>query len=295
MIWVGLFVCLFMLAFAVWLGWGRGSHWREVTGYGQLAPSRGEESFRIQREFEAQGCELRWWGHATVSLDWAGTKLVFDPINAGRVKVTPRRFDDLQLKRDAQFDAIFVTHAHMDHLDLGTLERLASSRLILPAGSERFLNAAVIEQHEVEPIQMGQSVSVGHLTVTPVFAKHGGWRYPWQRGLFACSYVVEHAGQAVYIAGDTALGPHFKTIGQKYHPMVAVLPIGAYSPEWFLRSRHLYPEEALDAAEMLGNPLVLPYHFGTYRLSLDPVGEPLLRFVAEAEKRSTPWYLPAEE
>lgn len=297
MFWILIPLCALMLAgvFAYWLGWGRTKSWREVSGFVQLSQPNLDVCESARLELEIIGCRLRWWGHATVSLEWAGTQLVFDPINSARVKVTPRRFDDLALEDGADFDAIVVSHAHMDHLDLGTLERLAPSRLWLPAGSERFLSPSVLSKHQVEPIRLEDTVSVGNLKVTPVTAKHGGWRYPWQRGLFACGYIVEHGEQTLYIAGDTALGPHFEVIGQKYHPIAAVLPIGAYSPEWLLRSRHLNPEEALDAAAMLGDPVVIPCHFGTYRLSFEPMDAPLLRFVAEAKRRGARWFLPTEE
>ena len=99
---------------------------------------------------------------------------------------------------------------------------------------------------------------------------------------------------ALYVAGDTAAGPHFREIKEAYHPQYAVLPIEAYSPEWFLRKRHLNPEEALDAAATLAAEFVMPYHFGTFRVSLEKVNEPLRCFAEGAIKRKQKWILPVK-
>jgi L-ascorbate metabolism protein UlaG (beta-lactamase superfamily) len=182
----------------------------------------------------------------------------------------------------------------MDHMDNATLEHLAPTKLYLPAGSERFLSKVARERHEIVPVRIGKAFQVGKLNLTPVPARHGGWRYPWQRGLFACGYVIQNGEEALYIAGDTAMGEHFEAIRTEYSPRYAVLPIGAYSPGWFLRSRHLNPEEAAEAVAALGAEFVIPYHFGTFRLSLEPVDEPLRRWASVARAQEQKWLLPVE-
>ncbi len=285
---------LVLAAAAFYLGWGRRGLWTRVSGWSELSEAElaWERESRAAFEQEGNRPDLQWAGHASVQIEWGGVRLLGDPVVAGRIQVVPRLFSTPCLDTSLACDAILITHAHMDHLDNGSLAQLPPSRLILPAGSERFLSAAVRARHAVTPIRLGEPTVIGEVEIVPVEARHGGWRYPWQRGLFACGYVIRHGTQTLYLAGDTAQGPHFQAIREAYAPRFAVLPIGAYAPEWFLRIRHLNPEEALDAAAALGAEYVLPYHFGTYRLSAEPMGEPLRRFAAEALLRRRPWLLP---
>lgn len=288
---------LAMLGFVFWLGWGRSGKWSEVTGWSKLSESerRWQEQSADTYAVLDNRPQLSWLGHATMQLEWGGVRLVSDPVSSDKVKVAPRLFEKPVLGDASSFDGILLSHAHMDHMDNATLERLAPTRVYLPAGSERFLSAKVRRRHKIIPVRIGEAFLVGRLEITPVPARHGGWRYPWQRGLFACGYIVRHAGKTLYVAGDTAMGTHFQTIARDYAPDYAVLPIGAYSPEWFLRCRHLNPEEAVEAAAALGAEFVIPYHFGTYRLSLEPVDAPLRRFAQVAPEQGVHWCLPVRE
>jgi L-ascorbate metabolism protein UlaG (beta-lactamase superfamily) len=294
-------VCLVLLTgglvgFAIWLGWWRLSNWEQVTGWSGLSAEERvfEEVARLDFEQRADAPEFSWQGHATMKIRWGGVRCVVDPVAADRVKVAPRRFDRPRVDLTQGCDVILITHAHMDHLDVATLEAMPAARILLPAGTERFLSAAVLAKHTVQPIQLGELIEFGELEIIPVAARHGGWRYPWQRGLFACGYILRRQGESLFVAGDTASGDHFKAIATQYAPRTAVLPIGAYAPQWFLQCRHLNPEEALDVAEQMGVETVVPYHFGTYRVSLEPMAAPLRRFGAAALARGQQWMLPVE-
>jgi L-ascorbate metabolism protein UlaG (beta-lactamase superfamily) len=281
------------IGFALWLGWGRSGQWAQVTGWAKLAGA--ERDWRDQSAASYAKLknrpELQWFGHATMQIEWGGVRLIADPVNSSRVKMAPRLFAEPILQDNTKADGILISHAHMDHLDNATLERLPSTRLYLPAGSERFLSVAVRGRHEIVPVRIGEHFILGDLEITPVPARHGGWRYPWQQGLFACGYVIRHGDESLYLAGDTAMSEHFETIRTNYAPRYAVLPIGAYSPDWFLRCRHLNPEEAVEAAEVLGSEYVFPYHCGTFRLSLEPVDAPLRLWAAIALERGQQWLI----
>jgi L-ascorbate metabolism protein UlaG (beta-lactamase superfamily) len=291
--WILLVLSAFV-AFATWLGWGRRGEWSQVIGWSAMTSAPRNWAVQSAASYEAleNRPELKWLGHATLEIEWAGLRLVTDPVNSERVKVAPRLFKEPVLQDDEALDAILLSHAHMDHLDNATLERLLSTRLFLPAGTECFLSEAVLRRHEIVRVELWEPIQLGALRIIPVPAAHGGWRYPWQKGLFACGYVVQQGTDSLYVAGDTAAGAPFEEIRARYAPRYAVLPIGAYSPEWFLRCRHLNPEEALAAATELGAEYLIPYHFGTFRLSLEPVDQPLRRFAAAARQRAQKWFLP---
>lgn len=291
-------ICLTALA-ALWLGWGRSPQsWKDATGWNTLdAQTRASaRAVEVQSASEGSMPKLDWWGHATMQLEWDGLRLLFDPIAESRITVSPRRFGDrAPIPETLMTDAIFLTHAHMDHFNNATLERLPASTIYLPAGSERFLSPAVRERHRVHPLPLNETVDLGNVLVTTVPARHGGWRYPWQQGLFACGYLIRKDDRCVYLAGDTAYGDHFEAIARAHHPDWAILPIGAYAPRWFLKSRHINPEEAVRAATVLGVKKVIPYHFGTYRVSLESMQAPLVRFARAAGKQGISWWLPAPD
>jgi L-ascorbate metabolism protein UlaG (beta-lactamase superfamily) len=283
MIWV---LCILLpgligAGFAWWLGWGRRDCWEQVSGWERLEPETRNHFENAARAYQQETGfpDILWHGHATIEINWADRRILFDPVASRRVSIAPRWFCRPILDTGRSCDALFLSHAHMDHLDNPTLERIPPTRIYLPRGTERFLSRKVAGRHEVHLLEPDQAAAVGDdIEVIPVPARHGGWRYPWQRGLFACGFVVRHGDTAVYIAGDSAAGSHFADIGRRYSPRLAVLPIGAYAPQWFLQKRHLNPEEAVAAALALGVDFVVPCHFGTYRLSLEPMDEPFRRF-----------------
>lgn len=253
------------LLFAVFLGWFRNR--------GRLIPI--EELCPSLIEGKGELPEIRWLGHSSYRIEWGGHVILLDPVLSGRISLAPRLCELPEPEVLDGVDQILITHAHMDHLDNRTLERIAPCDLFHPRNSERFFSNRVINHHQLKPVDLDVPFEVGDLRITPVQARHGGWRYPWQKGHFACGYVISDGSTTLYYAGDTAWGEHFEEIGKVFHPDIAILPIGAYSPQWFLKSRHINPDEAAQAAELLGARWIIPGHFGTFRLSLEPIGESL--------------------
>ena len=178
----------------------------------------------------------------------------------------------------------------MDHLDTKTLKHFPSADILLPQRSEKFLNKK--DKERAIPLTMGQSIRLGSLTIDVVPALHGGWRFPWQKNYFACGYVISDGTTTVYYAGDSAYGTHFKKIGQDHAIDIALLPIGSYSPRWFLKTRHMNPPEAIRAFRDLNATYMIPCHFGCFQLSLEKLNEPLPWFATAAKNEEVDWQLP---
>jgi L-ascorbate metabolism protein UlaG (beta-lactamase superfamily) len=283
---------------ALWLGWGRRSTWQETTGWSSL--TRAEQArFSAGKkalEDESGAPLVRWHGHSTLLIEWAGVRMVVDPVVRRSLSIIPRLFDGLRLETGLPFDSVLLTHAHMDHFDPASIARLTQSGIILPARTERFLPRSLVGNAPLTVAELRKPIQVGAVEIIPLPAVHGGWRYPWQRGLEALSYLVRVGGRSLYLAGDTAWGGHFEEIGSAYAPDYAVLPIGAYSPAFVLRKRHLNPEQAVAAALALKAKVVIPCHFGTFRLSFEAMAEPLRRFArASALQSAFAVCLPVEE
>ncbi len=235
-----------------------------------------------------------WLGHSSFIIKWTNQKILIDPVFSKRVSITPRLIPipDSSFFNN-QVDVVILSHAHMDHMDIPTLHSLNQTTLLLPKKSEKFLPKKILKKQHLENISESEHYNLKNITVTAVVAEHGGWRYPWQKkGFIALGYIISNNKFKIYYAGDTAYGEHFKLIEKKFNPNIAILPIGGYSPQWFLQDKHLNPSESINAAVDLNVSEVIPCHFGTYRVSLEPMDEPLQLFSKYADKSKISWHLP---
>lgn len=221
-------------------------------------------------------------GHATNLIQTAAGSLLTDPIWSRRALLVKRRVrPGMRLRDLPKLAAILVSHAHFDHLDRPTLKRLPKEiPLVTHRGVESLL--APLGYQRVIPLNLWEAVRLGGLRVHAVPSCHWGKRHPWdvaERGYGG--FVVESSGTTVYFGGDTAYFEGFKEIGRHFRIDVALLPIGAYNP---FRHAHCNPEDAAQAFQDLGARHLIPYHWGTFRLSWEPLGEPIawLRHLAEA-------------
>lgn len=231
----------------------------------------------------AAGIRATWVGHATVLVQAPGLNLLTDPVWSRRIGPTSwlgyARFarPGIEFEDLPPLDAVLVSHDHYDHLDRPTLERLARGKAklaIAPLGTAALVAKAGFER--VVALDWWQSavLPTGD-TVTLVPAYHHGARWPWDKNkrLWGGFVVATRAGR-VYFAGDTGDGPQFDAIGERFGPIeLALLPIGAFLPRWFMAPQHIGPEEALSAARRLRAKTSLAIHWGTFRLADDGVRE----------------------
>ncbi|MBA2708380.1 MAG: MBL fold metallo-hydrolase [Gemmatimonadaceae bacterium] len=179
--------------------------------------------------------------------------------------------------------ATFVSHDHYDHLDNRTVRRLIqrfpSMQWLVPLGVGRFLSrrgAALVSE-----LDWWDTLELGNISVTCTPAQHFSGRYPWNRdNTLWCGWVIRFRERSVFFAGDTALHPEFREIAARLGPFdAAILPIGAYEPRWFMQPVHMNPADATGAYCDLTNasmqqPVMVPSHWGTFRLTDEPVAEP---------------------
>jgi L-ascorbate metabolism protein UlaG (beta-lactamase superfamily) len=224
--------------------------------------------------------------HSTLLLQQSGCHILTDPIWSERASpltwIGPRRrrkpgvrFEDLP-----RIDIVLLSHNHYDHLDLATLRRLAGrgqSQFVVPRGVARLLRSQDIGP--VHELDWGESVSVAGAAIHCVPALHFSARGLFDRNRTLWSgYVIEAADRIVYFAGDTAFGEHFAHIRQRFGaPNLALLPIGAYEPRWFMSSVHMGPEDAVRAHRILAAATSIAIHHGTFQLADEGLDTPQAR------------------
>jgi L-ascorbate metabolism protein UlaG (beta-lactamase superfamily) len=263
--------------------------WRDWTDAPPGAPP--------PRRVGAGELRVTFINHATTLVQLDGLNLLTDPIWSERASPVawagPRRhrppgirFEDLP-----SIDVVLVSHNHYDHLDLPTLRRLVREhrpRVFVGLGNRPTLErGGVPGAQELEWWQGAELAPGVRLTAVPAQHFSGRGLADRDRTLWA-GYVVRGPAGAVYFAGDTGYGPHFAEIARRLGPIrLALIPIGAFRPRWFMAPVHLAPDEAVRAAEDVRAATTVAIHFGTFHLG-DDGQEEAPALLAEAVAARTP-------
>jgi L-ascorbate metabolism protein UlaG (beta-lactamase superfamily) len=237
-------------------------------------------------EWSDERLTVAWLGHATVLINFYGTWLLTDPalrsrvgVRVGAVTLGPRRLvrPALTVRELPKLDAVLVSHAHMDHCDMGTLRRLPRrARVVAQEG-----NADLFRRFaRVDELTWGESVDVCGARVEAVEVNHWGARKLTDRHRGYGGFLVEKNGRALVFGGDTAYTNAFARLKRRGTRVdLAILPIGAYDP---YINVHASPEHSWQMAREMGAEFILPIHHSTFRLSREPAGEPIKRMLAAA-------------
>lgn len=228
--------------------------------------------------------------HSTTLIQLDGINILTDPIWSERTSPVSfagprrRRAPGIRFVDLPPIDVVLVSHNHYDHCDVPTLRALVTRdapRIITPLG-----NAALMTKRGIAgAIELDWWESIDCITCVP--AQHFSSRAISDRDANLWGgFVIGSPSGNVYFAGDTGWGPHFAEIGTRFAPIrLALLPIGAYEPRWFMRPAHINPAEAVDAHRTVGASTSVAIHFGTFELSDEGIDDPprdLARAIAEA-------------
>ena len=282
------------LALALWLlyllGWFTAPRrWEVATGWNRI-PAGQHPVGGLDEEFH-----LDWLGHSGFVLRWAGQTILLDPNTSTRCTVSRRVLEpSAPIGQVGPVDAVLISHAHYDHLNVDTLKQVPHIGFTaLPAGAEGYL-ADTAAHTRPRPVTAHEKITLGPLEIFPVPAAHNGNRFhPLKSRIPAVGYIIRSPTRTLYYAGDTSFALDFAALREQYHPDVAILPIGAYAPRLPLKFHHLNPEEAVQAAQILGVKTTIPCHFGTFTLSFDRPSAALPRFADAAQQAGLPWRMPA--
>lgn len=234
-------------------------------------------------------------GHASFLIQIGSTNVLTDPVYARRASPVsfagPRRvrrpgvcFDDLP-----PIALVLLSHNHYDHCDLETLralERRFAPRVVTPIGNGPLLRSAGMR--DVGEIDWWQVASTALLGVTLTPAQHFSSRNAFDRNRALWGgFVIEGDGRRILFAGDTGYGPHFRDIAARLGPIdLALLPIGAYEPRWFMKDIHMNPAEAVQAHIDLAPRRSIAMHHGTFQLTPEAIDAPARALATALQDRS---------
>lgn len=235
-------------------------------------------------------------GHATVLLQVAGLNILTDPVWSDRcspvpfvgpLRVNPPgiRFDDLP-----RIDLVLLSHNHYDHMDAPTLRLLRQKHdplVLTPLGNGRIMTSAVpglrVAEHD-----WGDMVEFGPARIHFEPVHHWSARGVGDRRMALwAGFVVETPAGKVYHVGDTGFhdGINYRDAAARHGAFrLAILPIGAYEPRWFMKAQHQNPEEAVAGMQLAGAAYAVGHHWGTFQLTNEPIEEPRMLLEAALER-----------
>jgi L-ascorbate metabolism protein UlaG (beta-lactamase superfamily) len=258
---------------------------QEMIWKGWFTRRRGTPHHPVFPKLKRGQVAITWIGHASFLIQFTDLNVLVDPNFANwlfllkRLKRVGMKIEDLP-----PIDLVLLTHAHFDHFNKPTLRQLPEPKIgVMPWGVGDL--ARHLGFTRIVEMDWWETFSQRDWKVTFVPSRHWGARMLHDHDRGYGGFVLEHQGRKIYHAGDSAYFEGFAEIGKKIAPEIALLPIGAYHPASFRRV-HMGPDEAIKAFKDLRAKVMVPMHFGTFKLSFESLEEPLrwLKEIAAQQK-----------
>jgi L-ascorbate metabolism protein UlaG (beta-lactamase superfamily) len=247
---------------AIWPEWAPSSH-------ADTPPAR----------VDGDAVRLSFVGHASWLIQTAGLNILIDPVWSERASpfsfAGPKRRNDPGIAFEAlpEIDVVLVSHGHYDHLDIAMRE------------ADGAIKAEAFDWHD--RVELGDRVAV---TLVPTRHWSARGLFDRNRALWA-SFVLETPAGKVYIVCDSGYGEgrHFRRVAEAHGPLrLAILPIGAYEPRWFMRDQHMNPSDAIKALADCGAAQALAHHHGTFQLTDEAIDAPAMALQAALDEAKLP-------
>lgn len=230
---------------------------------------------------------VAWLGHASFLINFFGTRILIDPALGSRIGITPighqtigpRRYISAALNSAevGPIDLLLLSHAHTDHFDYPTLRQVQSPNTIAVTAKNTTSLWQGMKFGSIEEMHWGDCKSLAGVNVKAIEGKHWGARLPWLKGMEANTLLLSKSNVNILFGGDTGYTDLIKQQLNGLPIDLAIMGIAAYSPKSF-EARHTTPEQAWKMAEEMSAKWIIPMHWGSFKLSNEPMEEPIIRF-----------------
>ncbi|PVY39736.1 MBL fold metallo-hydrolase [Pontibacter virosus] len=244
---------------------------------------------------------LTWFGHSTFLIELDGMRLLVDPMLGDRASplsfLGPKRFtDELPITvEDLPFiDAVLISHDHYDHLDYGSIKKLAAKtgHFYVSLGVGAHLERWDIPAEKITELDWWDEAELAGIKFVATPARHFSGRGISDRmKTLWTSWVIQGKTEKIFFSGDTGYFDGFKEIGNRYGPFdITLLECGQYNELW--QSIHMMPEETVQAHLDLKGKLMMPIHWGAFALALHSWTDPIERVTKKAKEMNVPMTTP---
>jgi len=234
---------------------------------------------------------ITWFGHSSVLVELDGKRILLDPMfgpAASPFWFFGKRFPyqhPVSLNQFSHIDAVIISHDHYDHLDYQSIINLKekTDHFFMPLGVGAHLLRWGVQPSRITELDWWQSIQYDSLKFTATPARHFSGRTGGSRdkSLWS-SWVIQNEDQRIFFSGDGGYADHFKQIGEKYGPFdVSIMECGQYNEKW--EAIHMMPEQSVQAHLDLKGRILLPIHWGAFKLSVHEWTEPIERIFKASE------------
>jgi len=241
--------------------------------------------------------KITWFGHSALLLELDGKKVFLDPmlgnVPAPHPLLGSMRFNDtlpLAIENIPNLDAVIISHDHYDHLDYGSIKKLKDrvGHFYVPLGVGAHLISWGVSEEKITEMDWWETISFDGIQLTATPSRHFSGRGVTDRfNTQWSSWVIKGQKDNIYFSGDSGYDTHFKEIGDKYGPFdMAIMECGQYDAQWPLI--HMMPEETVQATIDVNAKLLLPIHWGAFKLGLHSWTDPIERVTTEAIAKNVP-------
>ena len=245
--------------------------------------------------------KLAWLGHSAFILNLSEKIILLDPMLGSHAAPIPlpslKRFNKtlpIQLDSIKKIDFVLISHDHYDHLDHSTIKLIKNkvTMFIVPHGIGSHLRKWGVKNENIVELNWNESYKIQQLQFSCLPARHFSGRGPLNRNsTLWSSWAIESPSIKIYFSGDSGYGKHFKQIGDEYGPFdISLIDCGQYNSAW--KYSHMFPSEAVIAAQDLRTQIFLPIHWGVFTLAMHPWDEPPKESIRSAEEIGLRYFIP---
>lgn len=277
-----------------------GMKWESIPAFftdsNQKVPAKQLPVQKLNRSFfnQKQDPRITWFGHSALLVEMEGLNIFIDPM-LGNVPspisfLGSKRFTkQLPIAIDSlpNIDIVLISHDHYDHLDYGSIQQLKSkvSKFYVPLGIKAHLVNWGVEESKITEFDWWDHLNFKGIEFTSTPARHFSGRGFTRNKTLWCSWVLKSDTSKLFFSGDSGYGNHFKEIGNKLGPFdFTMIECGQYNEQW--SQIHMSPEETIQAAIDVKSKLMMPIHWGAFKLALHSWDDPIKRAFKSAQDRN---------